>query len=36
MNLAELGYAAGWRLVRTMPDRWADRLFRAAADRAFH
>jgi KDO2-lipid IV(A) lauroyltransferase len=34
VNLVELGYATGWRLVRTMPEAWADRLFRAAADRA--
>jgi lauroyl/myristoyl acyltransferase len=27
-------YAAGWRLVRTMPDRWATSVFRSAADLA--
>ncbi|WP_040841626.1 phosphatidylinositol mannoside acyltransferase [Nocardia brevicatena] len=30
----DLGYAAGWRLVRTLPQRWAMRLFDLAADRA--
>ncbi|WP_051133693.1 phosphatidylinositol mannoside acyltransferase [Nocardia paucivorans] len=30
----DLGYAAGWRLVRVMPQRWATRLFDLAADRA--
>ncbi|MGW4478179.1 phosphatidylinositol mannoside acyltransferase [Rhodococcus triatomae] len=30
----DLGYAAGWRLVRTLPQPWARRLFDAAADRA--
>lgn len=30
----DLGYAAGWRLVRALPQRWATRLFDLAADRA--
>jgi len=30
----DLGYAAAWRLVRALPDRWALRLFYLAADRA--
>ncbi|GAA4470726.1 phosphatidylinositol mannoside acyltransferase [Rhodococcus olei] len=30
----DLGYAAGWRLVRALPQRWARRLFDVAADRA--
>ncbi|WP_280457605.1 phosphatidylinositol mannoside acyltransferase [Nocardia carnea] len=30
----DLGYAAAWRLVRLLPQRWAARLFRIAADRA--
>ncbi|WP_068053073.1 phosphatidylinositol mannoside acyltransferase [Nocardia xishanensis] len=30
----DLGYAAGWRLVRALPQRWATRLFDSAADRA--
>ncbi|MGW0250378.1 phosphatidylinositol mannoside acyltransferase [Nocardia goodfellowii] len=38
MNLkeraADLGYAAGWRLVRALPERWAVRLFDAGADYA--
>lgn len=29
----DLGYAAGWRLVRALPNRWAVRLFDAGADR---
>lgn len=29
----DLGYAAGWRLVRALPHRWAVRLFDVAADR---
>ncbi|NUP25826.1 MAG: phosphatidylinositol mannoside acyltransferase, partial [Nocardia sp.] len=29
----DLGYAAGWRLVRALPQRWAVRLFDAGADR---
>ncbi|GGL38283.1 phosphatidylinositol mannoside acyltransferase [Nocardia jinanensis] len=29
----DLGYAAGWRLVRALPHRWAVRLFDAGADR---
>ncbi|WP_212842088.1 phosphatidylinositol mannoside acyltransferase [Catellatospora sp. IY07-71] len=33
-SLVELGYAAGWRLVRTMPESAAAALFRAGADRA--
>jgi KDO2-lipid IV(A) lauroyltransferase len=32
---AELGYAAGWRLVRALPEPWAGALFRAGADRAW-
>jgi len=35
MNLVELGYAAGWRLVRMMPQSMVWPLFRAAADRAY-
>lgn len=31
---ADLGYAAGWRLVRTMPDPLAEGLFRRGADAA--
>ncbi|RZU49017.1 KDO2-lipid IV(A) lauroyltransferase [Krasilnikovia cinnamomea] len=34
-RLAELGYAAGWRLVRALPQRAAEALFRAGADRAY-
>ncbi|MCP2296890.1 KDO2-lipid IV(A) lauroyltransferase [Nocardia amikacinitolerans] len=30
----DLGYAASWRLVRAMPQRWASRLFDIAADRS--
>lgn len=30
----DLGYAAGWRLVRALPEGWARRLFDVAADRA--
>jgi lauroyl/myristoyl acyltransferase len=30
----ELGYAAGWRVIRTMPESVSWSLFRAAADRA--
>ncbi|MFF0814881.1 phosphatidylinositol mannoside acyltransferase [Rhodococcus sp. NPDC003318] len=30
----DLGYAAGWRLVRALPQQWAMRLFDLAADRA--
>jgi len=33
-RVADLGYAAGWRLVRTLPERWALGLFDRAADRA--
>jgi KDO2-lipid IV(A) lauroyltransferase len=31
---AELGYTAGWRVVRALPESWASALFRAGADRA--
>ncbi len=31
---ADLGYAAAWRLVRVLPQRWAAGLFRIGADRA--
>ncbi|MEU8238772.1 phosphatidylinositol mannoside acyltransferase [Actinoplanes missouriensis] len=34
-RLTDLGYAAGWRLVRLMPEPVARTLFRAAADRAW-
>ncbi|GAB2615946.1 phosphatidylinositol mannoside acyltransferase [Paractinoplanes abujensis] len=34
-RLIELGYAAGWRVVRTLPLPVARRLFQAAADRAY-
>ncbi|XTZ17954.1 phosphatidylinositol mannoside acyltransferase [Micromonospora echinospora] len=34
MNLAELGYVAGWRLVRALPGPVAAAIFRAGADRA--
>ncbi|MDR7169701.1 KDO2-lipid IV(A) lauroyltransferase [Nocardia kruczakiae] len=30
----DLGYAAGWHLVRALPERWAMRSFEAIADRA--
>ncbi len=30
----DLGYAAGWRLVRALPQQWAMRSFEVAADRA--
>ncbi|MFI9511314.1 phosphatidylinositol mannoside acyltransferase [Nocardia sp. NPDC052566] len=33
-RLSDLGYAAGWRLVRALPDRAARRLFDWGADRA--
>lgn len=33
-RVADLGYAAGWRLVRILPRRWALRSFELAADRA--
>jgi KDO2-lipid IV(A) lauroyltransferase len=33
-RLVETGYAAGWRLVRTLPKPVAGAMFRAAADRA--
>ncbi len=31
-RLSDLGYAAGWRLVRLLPERVATRLFDAGAD----
>ncbi|MFC0528465.1 phosphatidylinositol mannoside acyltransferase [Phytohabitans kaempferiae] len=34
MNAAELGYAAGWRVVRALPRPVAAAAFRAGADRA--
>ncbi|BAL91509.1 putative lipid A biosynthesis acyltransferase [Actinoplanes missouriensis 431] len=34
-RLTDLGYAAGWRLVRLMPEPVARTVFRAAADRAW-
>lgn len=34
MNAAELGYAAGWRVIRAVPRSWAWLLFRFGADRA--
>ncbi len=34
MNLSSLGYAAGWRLVRALPEPVAQGLFRTAADLA--
>ncbi|MGW0040778.1 phosphatidylinositol mannoside acyltransferase [Rhodococcus sp. NPDC003348] len=30
----DLGYAAGWRLVRALPQRWAGRMFEIGADLA--
>jgi KDO2-lipid IV(A) lauroyltransferase len=33
-RLVEWGYAAGWRVVRAMPETTAARLFRVGADRA--
>jgi lauroyl/myristoyl acyltransferase len=33
-SLVELGFAAGWRVVRALPQPVAARLFRAGADRA--
>lgn len=33
-RLADVGYAAGWRLVRALPEPVASRLFRAGADLA--
>ncbi|MGW0183653.1 phosphatidylinositol mannoside acyltransferase [Nocardia sp. NPDC003345] len=33
-RLADLGYAAGWRVVRILPQRWALRSFELMADRA--
>lgn len=32
--LVDMGYGAGWRLVRALPSGMAERLFRAGADRA--
>lgn len=34
MNLASVGYAAGWRVVRALPEPVAQGLFRTAADLA--
>ncbi|MGK5677849.1 phosphatidylinositol mannoside acyltransferase [Actinoplanes sp. URMC 104] len=34
-RLIELGYAAGWRVVRTLPLPVARRIFQAGADRAY-
>ena len=34
MNLATLGYSAGWRLIRLLPESWARGLFRVGADYA--
>lgn len=34
MNLATLGYTAGWRLIRLLPQSWARGLFRLGADYA--
>ncbi|TWP51823.1 phosphatidylinositol mannoside acyltransferase [Lentzea tibetensis] len=34
MSLATLGYAAGWRVVRMLPESWARGLFRFGADHA--
>jgi phosphatidylinositol dimannoside acyltransferase len=34
-SAAELGYAAGWRLVRALPEPVAAGVFRAVADRAY-
>ncbi|MCS7483225.1 phosphatidylinositol mannoside acyltransferase [Umezawaea endophytica] len=33
-RLAVLGYSAGWKLVRVLPEQWARRAFDFAADRA--
>jgi KDO2-lipid IV(A) lauroyltransferase len=33
-RLAVLGYSAGWKLVRVLPERWVRRAFDFAADRA--
>lgn len=33
-RMSDWGYAAGWRLVRTLPESTAERLFNAGADRA--
>jgi len=35
LNLSELGFVAGWRLVRALPEPVAGSLFRAGADRAY-
>jgi lauroyl/myristoyl acyltransferase len=34
-RLTDLGFGAGWSLVKSMPDAVADRLFRQAADTAY-
>ncbi|MEU7477690.1 phosphatidylinositol mannoside acyltransferase [Lentzea sp. NPDC042327] len=34
MNLATLGYTAGWQLIRLLPEPWARGLFQAGADHA--
>ena len=34
-RLTDLGFAAGWSLVKTLPEPVADRIFRQAADTAF-
>ena len=34
-RLTDLGFGAGWSLVKSMPDSAADRIFRQAADTAF-
>ncbi|MFI5717863.1 phosphatidylinositol mannoside acyltransferase [Nocardia sp. NPDC051750] len=33
-RVSDLGYAAAWRLIRLLPQRWALRSFEIAADRA--
>ena len=33
-DLAALGYLAGWRLVRLVPERWVNAAFRFGADKA--
>jgi len=35
VNVVDLGYAAGWRLVRMLPESAARALFTAAADQAY-
>jgi lauroyl/myristoyl acyltransferase len=35
-HAAALGYLSGWRLVRLLPERQAQALFRAIADRLYH